>query len=269
MVLDCYPPVHERPEAVDSFDRLEMLWERLPKYHGVPPSLSIEELVSEHDSWKKDFDEVREEYFAGNCEDFLVDLSWADLPYRYLTKKLIEEHGPFAANGHAAGFMEQFAGIDTERKAVFVFPESYVSQFFVIMDVCARAEELAPVRSLFPDEDTVHYMAVFDKRNMDDVILMYHLLYQGSSEEFFGGYSLYGHSLSWYQTHLRHDGVVLRSPYLPDALARFQGSMPFHHNPGRTVTLRRNVEHILECGYCSNELELFLMLTRTVMPFFQ
>ena len=267
--MDIYPPVHNRPEAVESFDRLESLWERFPKYHEMTLSASIDELVSEHESWQEDFGKVREEYFSGRYEDFLVDLSWADLPYRYETGRLIRGRGPPPVNDFAKRFMEQFSRLDTDRDAVFIFPESYVSQFFVIMDVCGRAKELTVLNSLFPDEETIHYMAVFDKRNMDDVLLMHHLLYRSASEDLFGGYSLYGYSLSWYQTHLRQDGIVLRSPYLPDELARFQGNLPFHHNPSGTVEVRRNIDHILECGYCSDELELFLMLTRTVMPFFQ
>ena len=33
----------------------------------------------------------------------------------------------------------------------------------------------------------------------------------------------YDYPLLWYQTHLQEDGVVLRSPYLPDHIARYQG----------------------------------------------
>ena len=76
-------------------------------------------------------------------------------------------------------------------------------------------------------------------------------------------------TLSWYHSHLWEDGVVLRSPYLPDSLARFQGNLPFHHNPVKTVYVRRNIEHLLECGYIDSELEFFQNLTRVILPFFQ
>ena len=165
--------------------------------------------------------------------------------------------------------MGQFTGLDTDHFACFLFPESFVSQFFVVAEVCKRAEEFRPVRNLFPDEEKVHYLAVFDKRKMDDVLLMYHLLYTNTSQEVFGGYSLYEYPFSWYQTHLRESGVVLRSPWLPDRIARFQGNLPFHYNPVKTVYVRRNIGHILECGYFSSELEFFVNLTRTIMPLFQ
>ena len=225
-------------------------------------------VLEEHESYQKDFEDLREEYISNDYERFLVQLSWSDLSYRYATMKLIE-NDEFSSNPYVDAFLSQFEDIDTDRKACFLFPESFVSQFFVIAEVCRQAEVFRPVNSLFPDEEKVHYLAVFDKENMDTVLLMYHLLYTNTSQEVFGGYSLYDYSLSWYQTHLWQDGVVLRSPYLPDRLAKFQGNLPFHHNPVKTVHVRRNIGHILECGYFKSELDFFLSLTRVIMPFFQ
>ena len=262
-----YPPIHEKPTITYSFDRLRMLWERYPWYHETTFS-TLDDLLEEHESYQKDFEDLREEYISNDYERFLVQLSWSDLSYRYATMKLIE-NDEFSSNPYVDAFLSQFEDIDTDRKACFLFPESFVSQFFVIAEVCRQAEVFRPVNSLFPDEEKVHYLAVFDKENMDTVLLMYHLLYTNTSQEVFGGYSLYDYSLSWYQTHLWQDGVVLRSPYLPDRLAKFQGNLPFHHNPVKTVHVRRNIGHILECGYFKSELDFFLSLTRVIMPFFQ
>ena len=263
-----YPPIHEKPTITYSFDRLRMLWERYPQYHEMTTFSTLDDLLEEHESYQKDFEGLREEYISNDYERFLVQLSWSDLSYRYATMKLIE-NDEFSSNPYVDAFLSQFEDIDTARKACFLFPESFVSQFFVITEVCRQAEVFRPVNSLFPDEEKVHYLAVFDKENMDAVLLMYHLLYTNTSQEVFGGYSLYDYSLSWYQTHLWQDGVVLRSPYLPDRLAKFQGNLPFHHNPVKTVHVRRNIEHILECGYFKSELDFFLSLTRVIMPFFQ
>ena len=263
-----YPPIHEKPTITYSYDRLRMLWDRYPQYHEMTTFSTLDALLEEHESYQKDFEDLREEYISNDYERFLVQLSWSDLSYRYATMKLIE-NDKFLSNPYVDAFLSQFEDIDTDRKACFLFPESFVSQFFVITEVCRQAEVFRPVNSLFPDEEKVHYLAVFDKENMDTVLLMYHLLYTNTSREVFGGYSLYDYSLSWYQTHLRQDGVVLRSPYLPDRLAKFQGNLPFHHNPVKTVHVRRNIEHILECGYFKSELDFFQSLTRVIMPFFQ
>ncbi len=261
--------IHKKPPASFSFDRLDMLWERYPQYHEKTVFSTLDELLEEHESCREDFEEVREEYISGQYDRFLVQLSWADLAYRHETGELIRSRGDFDENPYVLRFMEQFRDLDTDRNACFLFPESYISQFFVIMEVCKRARELRIVQSLFPDEEKVHYLAVFDKGRMDDVLLMYHLLYTNSSEDLYGGYSLYDYSLPWYQNHLWEDGIVLRSPYLPDTLAKYQGNLPFYHNPAKTVYVRRNIEHILESGYFSSELEFFLSLTKTIMPLFQ
>ena len=278
-----YPPVHEKTPLTFSFDRIEMLWERYPQYHEMAAFSTLDALLQDHESWQKDFGDLRKEYEENQYDRFLVQLSWADLPYRYATKKLIESSGkliessgqpiessgPPAENPYVRAFMEQFADIDTDRKACFIFPESYVSQFFVIAEVCKRAEIFHPIKNLFPDDEKIHYLAVFDKRNMDDVLLMYHLLYTNGSGDLFGGYSIYDYSLPWYQSHLQEEGIVLRSPFLPDRIAKYQGSLPFYHNPSKTVYVRRNIDHILEAGYFSSELDFFLSLTQILMPFFQ
>lgn len=267
-----YPPVHEKPPLSFSFDRLDMLWERYPQYHEMTTFSTLDALLEEHESWRKDFEEIedlREEYEENRYDRFLVQLSWADLPYRYETRKLIENAGAGEGNPYVEAFLEQFSDIDTDRKACFIFPESYVSQFFVVAEVCKKAEVFHPVKNLFPDDEKIHYLAVFDKRDMDSILLMYHLLYTNGSGDLFGGYSVYEYSLPWYQSHLQEKGVVLRSPYLPDRIAKYQGCLPFYHNPAKTVYVRRNIGHILESGYFSSELDFFLSLTKTLMPFFQ
>ena len=260
---------HEMPENAHPFDRLNMLWKRYPQYHEMTVFSTLDALLGEHESWQKDFEDLRDEYEENQYDRFLVQLSWSDLPYRYATKQLIENAGPLAPNPYVEAFLAQFREIDTDCKACFLFPESFVSQFFVVAEVCKRAEAFRPVRNLFPDEEKIHYLAVFDKENTDDVLLMYHLLYTHPSQDVFGGYSLYDYSLPWYQSHLQENDTVLRSPYLPDRIARFQGNLPYHFNPAKTVYVRRNIAHMLEQGYFSSELEFFRNLTEIIMPFFQ
>ena len=264
-----YPPIHQKRETTYSFERLDMLWERYPQYHEMTAFSTLDLLLAEHESYQKDFEDLREEYVESGCERFLVQLGWSDLPYRYATKELILEAGPLEPNPYVGEFLDQFSGIDTDHLACFLFPESFVSQFFVVAEVCRRAEEFRAVRNIFPDEEKNHYLAVFSKEHMDDVLLMYHLLYTHPSREVFGGYSLYDYSLPWYQSHLTESGVILRSPYLPDRIAKYQGNLPFYHNPAKTVYVRRNIAHILEAVYFKTELEFFRHLTETVMPFFQ
>ena len=262
-------PLHEKPEAQLSFDRLDKLWEQYPRYHEMNTFSTMEKLLEEHDSWKNDYETVREEYIQNDYDRFLIQLSWSDLPYRYATKALITDAGDLPGNPYVEAFMKQFTDLETDHKEYFLFPESYLSQFFVIMEVCRKAELIRPVKNLFPDEEKTHYLAVFDKKNMDEILLMYHLLYTNTSEDLYGGYSLYDYSLPWYQNHLWERKTPFRSPYLPDQIAKFQGNLPWYHNPVKTVCVRRNIEHILGCGYFRTELEFFRNLTEIIMPYFQ
>ena len=63
-----YPPFHERPVPVLGFDRLDMLWKRYPHYHKSEPFSTLEALLEEHESYRKDFEDVREEYEANHYE---------------------------------------------------------------------------------------------------------------------------------------------------------------------------------------------------------
>lgn len=262
-------PVHQKPEYEYSFDRLNMLWQRHPKYHEMTTFTDLETILSEHEHYKEDFEEVREEYIENNYDRFLIQLSLSDLPYRYETMKLLQERDPVEINPYVRSFMKQFEEFDTDREACFIFTESFSSQFFVISEVCKKAKVFRPIQNLFPDEEKLHYLAVFDKEDMDTVLLMYHLVYGGGTDDFFGSLSLYDYSLAWYQTHLQENGIVLRSPYLPDKTAVYQGALPYYINPLKTVQVRRNIAHILEKGYFRCELEFFENLTRYIMPLFQ
>ena len=161
-----YPPVHTRPTQSFSYDRLNMLWDKYPQFHSMTTFSSLETLMEEHESYQKDFDELREEYESCQYDRFLVQLSWADLPYRYATKELLESASPLPMNSYVESFMSQFEDLDTDHQACFLFPESFVSQFFVVSEVCKRADIFHPIRNLFPDEEKLHYIAVFDKKNI-------------------------------------------------------------------------------------------------------
>ena len=123
-----YPKPHKRPAGGTSFDRLLMLWERYPQYHEMTTFSTMEELIKEHESWQEDYEAIREEYAENQYDRFLIQLSWSDLPYRYETMKRIQEAGPLPENPYVKSFMEQFADLDTDRKACFLFPESVVSE---------------------------------------------------------------------------------------------------------------------------------------------
>lgn len=66
-------PIHKKQEFSRTFSRLDMLWERYPKYHEKTKFSTLDQLLEEHESYQKDFEEdLREEYIKKEYEDFLV-----------------------------------------------------------------------------------------------------------------------------------------------------------------------------------------------------
>lgn len=270
-----YPEAHHQPDPLipADFDRLEFLYNRYPKYRERTLFTSLDQLLADHASYQDDFDseELQKEYKEKGLEKFLVQLSWSDLPYRWAAKESIEKAGPLRPNSYVDSFMSQFAHLDYDHKAYFMFPvtDPVRPSFLVLKEVLKKTDNVTPVRNLFPDQETLHYMAVFDKRDMDTVLLAFHLVYSGGLSETPGTFLLYDYPLPWYLSHLQYNNVVLRSPYLPDRLAKYQGNPEFYHNPAKTVYVRRNIGHILEKGYFSDELDFFRNLNQKIMPLFQ
>ena len=49
-------PIHEKPAASFSFDRLDILWERYPQYHERTTFGTLDDILEEHETYQKDFD---------------------------------------------------------------------------------------------------------------------------------------------------------------------------------------------------------------------
>ena len=56
-----YPPIHKKPAQSESFDRLDMLWERYPQYHALTTFATLDELLREHESFREEFADLRGE----------------------------------------------------------------------------------------------------------------------------------------------------------------------------------------------------------------
>ena len=74
LTKDFSTPVHKRMVFPDTYDRLDMLWERYPQYHDKTVFTTLDQLLEEHESWKEDFQDLREEYCSGHYDRFLVQL---------------------------------------------------------------------------------------------------------------------------------------------------------------------------------------------------
>ena len=265
------PAVHLKPDPVNDMDytRLNKLWAGNLRVRDMTIFTTLDSILSDHESFQKDLsDEDRAEFLLKGYEKFFVQLSWSDLPYRKKTMELLLAHAPIHTNPLVSAFMSQFAEIDSDKETAFIYPQSYAYQYFIVQEVCRKAKRIVVLNNLFPDQDEIQYMAVFSKENMEDILLLHHIIYTADANEIFGGYKIYGNTLPYYLDHLCYKDTVLRSPWLPDRLTKYQSGLSWHHNPAKILRVRREIDHILAMGWFKDELEFFHALAIDIMPLF-
>ena len=57
-------PIHKRNELSDSFERLDLLWEKYPQFREMSTFTSLDTLLEEHSSYQDGFDELKDEYIV-------------------------------------------------------------------------------------------------------------------------------------------------------------------------------------------------------------
>lgn len=225
---------------------------------------TLEEFIQLHPSYKKGIEIIGKEFIRKGYEKFLTI---ENMYNRKSTEEYILHAGDLVPNRYICNFIEQFNDIDFTKDVVFLFPESYASNYFEAQEICKKAKILRKIRNIFPNEDKVHWIGVFEKTDIENIIIMFHVIYSGVMKDNYGGYKLLGFGLPWYADNLLFHGTVLKSPWLPDYLAHFQGYCVQRNNPHIIMQIRRNIDYILEQGYFNNELEIYRNLYQILMPF--
>ena len=153
-------PIHEKPMPSFSFDRLDTLWKRYPQYHERTTFGTIEDILQEHESYQKDFDEeLRDEYLEK------VRASRVTL----LDNESLYFHGVRIGGLSSAkeepdlDFLERFAAEDGYKLLMCHHPEiyrDYVSGKGIDLTLCGHAHGgqiqlfgrglYAPGQGLFP-----------------------------------------------------------------------------------------------------------------------
>ena len=62
-----YPPIHEKTARISSFERLDMLWDRYPRYHEKTTFSTLDDLLEEHASYQTDFADLDMTVFWCSC----------------------------------------------------------------------------------------------------------------------------------------------------------------------------------------------------------
>lgn len=255
------------PKTTDGyyFANIEDAYARNKKAKDV--TITLSEYLNRKPSLKKNIESIQKEFIEKGYEKFLISGYGLEILNRKRTEEYILDSGDLQINNFIQNFINQFTDINLENDAAFIFPESFAPNYFEAMEVCKNAKVLRKINNIFPEEDNVHWLAVFNKSDITNVLLMYHIVYSGVMQDNFGGYKLFGYGLSWYADNLEYNGTVLRSPWLPDYLAHFQGFSTRRDNPYIIFQIRKNIDYLLEKGYFIDELNLYRHLYQVLMPF--
>ena len=84
-----YPPIHEKTAPVYSFERLDALWERYPQYRKRTTFATMEELLPEHASWQKDFENLQKKRLCEENKVRLIEWPYSLEPTGQNIKKML------------------------------------------------------------------------------------------------------------------------------------------------------------------------------------
>ncbi|SCY25555.1 PDDEXK family nuclease [Alkaliphilus peptidifermentans] len=230
--------------------------------------MNLEDFL-QHKSFKKyekTIDSIREKFIEMGCEKYLWPNYKEQQESMKSTQLLLEADGHFVANDTVSKFMKQFEWIDWENEVAFIYPEDYSHTFFIIREVVKKAEKNIIIDNLFDLDETINHLTVFNRKNIDDIAFMFHLVYYFFMSDNFGGYKLFGKGLMYYANALCYNGVDLRNHVLLSLLAHFQGNMIRRDtNPFLILECREATQLVIEHKYFKNELELFRNLYELIL----
>lgn len=226
---------------------------------------SLELFLKEFPKYSHGIERIREDFIKSGYEKFL----WRETPDEWTcmkeTSKKVSTYKHFP-HDRVLEFLNQFSFDSNE--VFFIFPKRNNSTFFIIKEVCSNAKTFAIINNIFPEDDTINYIAVFDKTNTNDIILMNHLAYSGYMSDVFGGYKLFNYGLSFYAEFCADDEVqyMLQRPNEIMHFLNYQTRCDT--NPYIIYEVRKNIERIVR-NYYKNEFELYMDLNYCLLPFMQ
>lgn len=266
-ILTCSSKDYSSPGTTDGyyFANIEESY-RIEKSLGIcqKEHYTLSEFIEHTPAYKNGIEDIKNEFIEKGYEKFLTTFVTSN---RKATEEYILSDGDLVVNKYVSDFLKQFDDIDFSNNIVFLFPESYASNYFEAKEICKDATILRKINNIFPIEDSIHWIGVFNKADNRSITVMFHIIYSGVMGDNFGGYKLLGFGLPWYADNLVHKDTVLRSPWLPDYLAHFQGFGVQRNNPKIIMQIRQNIDYLLEQGYFNSELEIFRNLYQVLMPF--
>ncbi len=224
------------------------------------------------DSFKKynhGIDEIYNDFILKGYEKFLFLGFMEEMEDMSKTsQKITKSLKSTPASKYALDFLNQFIEIDN-TDVVYIFPEKYDPNYFIIQEVIKKAKRICILNNLFPNDSTVNYLVVFDNTQINEIILMNHLVYSTVLGDNFGGYKLFGYDILYY-AELTGTSDYNYSLPKPNSLTVFQGrGTRRDNNPFLIYYVRENIRKFIDWSLFDDEWQLFVDLNYHILPILQ
>lgn len=220
-------------------------------------------------AYSKTIDSIRSEFIAMDCEKFLWPSYKEELSRMDYTRKLEAGYGKISLNDNVAKFSENLSKI-MQDNIVYIFPENYSPEYYMAKEISRKAKKSYVLENIFPEDDTINWIAIFDKSQEKETELMFRVVYNTvgnmKTNDNFGGYKLFHHGLMYYADCLQYHG----QPLTKKTFAHFQGyACRRDNNPFLILESRKVSEMLIRLQYFPNEYELFYNLYHGLLPVLQ
>lgn len=219
--------------------------------------------------YKEEMKKYEKEFIDEGCELFLFQTYTEHLNAEKHTQEISNKYGKVVINNKIDGFIKNISKI-SEKYVIFIYPEDYSHKFLMCQEIAKRSKRLYVLNNIFDEDDTINWIACFDKNDIMNIGMMSYLVYSSSISypgDNYGGYKLFGRGLMFYAQCLQYDGKAL-TPVGYNYLAHFQGNQVRRdQNPYVILESRKIIKMLLRRGYFENEYEIFVNLYQALLPF--
>ena len=227
--------------------------------------------MSVFSQYTSNIETIEKDFINSGYEKFLFREWNSEFEMRKKTEQIVNKSlFNLKMSPYIERFISQFDGL--ENSTWFIFPESFVPNYFMINDVVRHANgKKYVINNIFEEDDTTNLIAIIDDTKVEEITLIHHLVYSAILGENFGGYKLFGLDIDYYREFCAKGDFI----YSLDAIAHedifhFQGFVTRKDtNPFRIYDTRKRIEMLVSLGYFQDEFEIYTNMILYLMPFLQ
>lgn len=229
----------------------------------------FEHFLSEHPNGKKyiNDDEFQKRFLKAGCGIYIWPSFSEEMLSEKCTLEVLKGYRPTSQGTLARKFISQFKGVPQQDEVAFCFTEDYSAPSRTALYLARRAKRDIILQNLFPEDETINHLVVFDKSDVQTICLMHKNLY---SYRGVGGYKAFGIGIISYAETLQHNGVPLSLRMsIPQELIHFQGDNQRRDVEAANIfAVRSVINELIRLSLIENEIELFYDFYDCILPCF-